>query len=451
MRIGAGADLALVDVIGTIFGANMLRKLTVYLVVLLALTLSCACDAEAKTRTKTKKTKARPRVSRVLPAPVSSGDTYAAIVIEANSGRILHEVNGSSIRHPASLTKMMTLYLAFQAIENGVIRLETPLPVSAKAAGQSPTKLGLRAGQTVRAYDAIMGLVTESANDAAVVIAEALGGSTERFAEMMIAQARALGMRRTVFQNPNGLPDPEQVTCARDMAILGYALVYHYPGFYPYFSHNSFVYKGRSYNNHNNLMKRYDGMDGIKTGYIRASGFNLVSSAVRGETRLIGAIFGGRSAASRDDQMANMLDDGFDQVDRPAQTRDDFLPLPSKVAAVFGGRRGPQPVRTSAQTALTPPVFEEGTEEDQQARSVGWGIQVGAYSDVAGAQQSLAVMARQMAPLLGGAEQSIQKITMSDGSPMYRARFMGLDQKMARDACSYMVRHGQSCLVVSGP
>lgn len=428
----------------------MLRKITGILVLALVFTLCFATDADAKARTKKTTGKSRTRVHRSLPAPAVSSETYADIVIEANSGRILHEVSGTSIRHPASLTKMMTLYLAFQAIENGVIRLDTPLSVSAKAAGQSPTKLGLKAGQTVRAYDAIMGLVTQSANDAAVVLAEAMGGTTERFAEMMVVQARALGMRRTIFQNPNGLPDPEQITCARDMAILGYALIYHYPGFYPYFGHNSFVYKGRSYNNHNNLMKRYEGMDGIKTGYIRASGFNLVASAVRGETRLIAAIFGGRSAASRDNQMAELLDNGFSVVDQPAQNRDAFLPLPSKVAAVFGSRRAPPAVRSvQPQHTLEAPVYEESAEDPQ--RNIGWGIQVGAYSDVANAQQALAVMARQMAPLLTGGEQSVQKITTADGSPMYRARFMGLEQKMARDACSYMVRHGQSCLVVSGP
>jgi len=439
----------------------MWRRIVGILAVLIVFTLCASTEASAKTRAKTKKTRSHPRTHHALPVSAPSDEIYADIVIEAHTGRILHEVNGSSIRHPASLTKMMTLYLTFQAIENGVIRLETPLPVSAKAAGQDPTKLGLRAGQTVRVYDAIMGLVTVSANDAAVVLAEALGGSTERFAEMMVAQARALGMRHTVFQNPNGLPDPEQITSARDMATLGYALIYHYPGFYPYFSHNNFVYKGRSYNNHNNLMKRYVGMDGIKTGYIRASGFNLVASAVEGETRLIAAIFGGRSAASRDGQMTDLLDNGFQVVDRPAQQGDKFLPLPSKVAAVFGSRREggvaarpqrPQPTAPQqAGLAEPPPVIieDEGEANDQSAGA--WGIQVGAFSDVAGAQQSLGSMARIMAPLLGRAEQSVQKVTMADGSPMYRARFMGLEQKTAREACSYMVKHGQSCLVVTGP
>jgi len=390
--------------------------------------------------------------------PIPRSELYADIVIEAHSGRILHETNGSSIRHPASLTKMMTLYLVFQAIENGVIRLDTPLPVSAHAAAQAPSKLGLHAGQTVRAYDAIMGLVTQSANDAAVVLAEALGGSKEHFAEMMVAQSHALGMRHSNFQNPNGLPDPEQITSARDMATLGYALIYHYPGFYPYFSHNSFVYKGKSYNNHNNLMKRYEGMDGIKTGYIRASGFNLVASAVHGETRLIGVIFGGRGAASRDKDMAVLLDDGFEQVDRPAQKRDAYLPLPSKVAAVFGSRRErgeatAKPVTAPAPVAFveTPSVSVKEAVRAAETSEGGWGIQVGAYSDVSGAQQALSSMAQNMVALLGNAEQSVQKVTMPDGSPMYRARFMGLDQKTARDACSYMVRHGQSCLVVSGP
>ena len=443
---------------------------------LLALTVSSG-DAEAATKKKTKKTKARPRAARTVSTTPSSA-LYADLVIDANTGAILHETSGTSPRHPASLTKMMTLYLAFQAIENGVIRLETPLRVSARAASQSPSKLGLRTGQTITAYDAIMGLITCSANDGAVVLAEALGGDSRQFADMMTRQAKALGMQNTVFKNPNGLPDPNQITTARDMAMLGYGLVSHFPGFYSYFSKNNFTYKGRSYNNHNNLMKRYDGMDGIKTGYIRASGFNLVASATRGDTRLIGVVFGGRSAASRDNVMEKLLDDAFTDFHQSNHMNVATLPLPTKVAAIFGGTRTaatPAPTKPTlsaasrsqrprltmmpaassvAPTAPTAPG-SLGTlslkDGDQIESSGAWGIQVGSYSSVDAAQQAIASLSQNMARTLGDAEPSLQKITMTDGSAMYRARFIGLDKASARSACSQVIRRGQGCLVVMEP
>ncbi|MEO5363119.1 MAG: D-alanyl-D-alanine carboxypeptidase [Magnetococcus sp. DMHC-8] len=239
---------------------------------------------------------------------------YADLVMDARTGRILHATHPDELRHPASLTKMMTLYLAFQALKSGHLRLDQMLPVSQHAANQEPSKLGLRAGQQIRVEDALLGLVTKSANDATMVVAEALGGSEEQFARMMTNKAKSLGMHRTVFRNPSGLPNDEQVTTARDMAILGYALIYHHPQYYPYFSRGGFTYAGVRHNNHNHLMSRYRGMDGIKTGYIRASGFNLVASTVRGPTRLIGVVFGGRSAVARDNRMAVLLDQSFAQL-----------------------------------------------------------------------------------------------------------------------------------------
>lgn len=427
-----------------------------FLAFVLVLSLACTDGAEAKTsskaRSKKKVKSRRPAAARVLPVDRSTA-RYADIVIEADTGRILQETNSQKILHPASLTKMMTLYLAFQAIESGRVRLETMLPVSANAAAQSPTKLGVRAGQRLRVYDAVMGLVTESANDAAVVLAEGLAGSVPAFAALMNRQAKTLGMRSTHFRNPSGLPDPDQVTSARDMAILGYALIAHYPGFYPYFSRESFVYAGRSHRNHNRLMSRYEGMDGIKTGYIRASGFNLVASAMRGETRLVGVVFGGQRAVTRDNQMAALLDEGFAQIASerqaglmPARTGRAFLPLPSKVAAAFPSGRDSLASQTYGGEAET-------TEERGEDESYGgaWSIQVGAFSEMSGAQQALTAISRFLKPLLDSAEPSLQKITMTDGSVMYRARFTGLSQDSARTACAHLVRQGQGCLVVSGP
>ncbi len=434
-------------------GRKKLGLWAFFLAVVLVLSLACTDEAEAKTsktRSKKKTKSRRPAAARVLPVDYSTA-RYADIVIEADTGRILQETNSQKILHPASLTKMMTLYLAFQAVESGRVRLETPLSVSSNAASQSPTKLGVRAGQRLRVYDAIMGLVTESANDAAVVLAEGLGGSVPAFANLMNRQAKALGMRSTHFRNPSGLPDPDQVTSARDMAILGYALIAHYPGFYPYFSQESFVYAGRAHRNHNRLMSRYEGMDGIKTGYIRASGFNLVASAMRGNTRLIGVVFGGQRAVTRDNQMANLLDESFSQIANEhrvgissARAGRAFLPLPSKSAAVFPPKGGEDSAR-----AYRPQ--EEVDEAPPEAPSGAWSIQVGSFSEMSGAQQALAVISRALNPLLDSAEPSLQKITMTDGSAMYRARFTGLSQNGARTACAHLVRRGQGCLVVSGP
>lgn len=239
---------------------------------------------------------------------------YADLVMDAKTGRILHATDPDALRHPASLTKMMTLYLTFQGLKSGRLHLDDFLPISQIASNQEPSRLGLRPGRQIRVEDALLGLVTKSANDATVVLAEAMGGSIEGFATMMTNKARELGMKKTVFRNPSGLPNPEQVTTARDMAILGYALIHHFPEFYPYFSREKFSYAGVTHRNHNRLMSRYPGMDGIKTGYIRASGFNLVASTVRGSTRLIAVVFGGRSALSRDNKMAALLDQSFAQL-----------------------------------------------------------------------------------------------------------------------------------------
>jgi D-alanyl-D-alanine carboxypeptidase len=244
---------------------------------------------------------------------LSSGSSLAApysdIVLDANSGKVLHATNPDAKRHPASLTKIMTLYLLFEQLEVGALKLDTQLEVSEDAAEQSPTKLGLRAGNTISVEDAIKGLVTRSANDAAVVIAEWIGDDEESFAELMTKKARALGMMHTVYKNASGLPNDEQVTTARDQAILGRAIQEHFPRYYKYFATRSFRYQGHSIRNHNSLLGRVEGVDGIKTGYIRASGFNLLTSVHRGNRYLVAVVMGGNSAGSRDARMRELIGD----------------------------------------------------------------------------------------------------------------------------------------------
>ena len=234
---------------------------------------------------------------------------YAAIVVDANSGRVLHASNPDSLRHPASITKIMTLYLLFEQLETGKLKLDSRLPVSAHAAAQEPSKLGLEPGQTIATEEAIKAVVTKSANDIAVAIAEAIGGSEENFATLMTHKAHELGMTRTVYKNASGLPDDEQVTTARDQALLGRTIQDRFPRYYRYFATSSFHFHGMDIRNHNHLLGRIQGIDGIKTGYTRASGFNLVTSVRRGARHVVAVVFGGSSSSARDARMRDLIEE----------------------------------------------------------------------------------------------------------------------------------------------
>jgi len=233
---------------------------------------------------------------------------YAAIVVDDNSGQVLYETDPDGLRHPASLTKVMTLYLLFGELEAGKLSLDSQLPISAHASVQNPTKLGLRPGQTIKVDDAIRGIVTKSANDAAVVVAEALGGTEQDFAAKMTRKARALGMMNTTYVNASGLPADEQITTARDQALLGRAIQQRFPTYYSYFALPYFQYRGRYMSNHNSLLRTVEGVDGIKTGYTEASGYNLVSSVRRGLRRMVSVVLGERSNGARDARMRGLIE-----------------------------------------------------------------------------------------------------------------------------------------------
>ena len=238
---------------------------------------------------------------------------FSSIIVDGNSGAVLSSNNPDGIRRPASLTKIMTLYLLFERLDAGKMKLDTEMEVSEHASEQAPTKLGLKPGQTLKVEDAIKGLVTRSANDAAVVIAEAIAGNEDEFARLMTRKARALGMSKTTYRNASGLPNDEQLTTARDQATLGRAIQDRYPRYYRYFATTVFNYRGQSIRNHNRLLGNVEGVDGIKTGYTRASGFNLVSSMRRGNRHLIGVVLGGRSGGSRDATMRNLLAENLEK------------------------------------------------------------------------------------------------------------------------------------------
>lgn len=289
------------------------------------------------------------RVARVARASGYLSPSAAEIVVDANTGRMIYGSHENELRHPASLTKVMTLYMLFEQIERGRFKLDSEIPVSAHAAAQSPSKLGLRPGSTIEVEDAIKAIVTKSANDIAVAVAEAVGGSEQGFAEMMTRKARALGMSKTNYENASGLPNPRQITTAHDLAVLGRAIQDRFPRYYRYFSTRAFAFGGRSHRNHNHLLGRVEGMDGIKTGYTAASGFNLLTSVRRDGHHIVAVVLGGRSGAARDRRMAGLIEE---YIDEGAASR--------SVAAISESAEEPAPAREPVRpvAAVEPPRAE---------------------------------------------------------------------------------------------
>jgi D-alanyl-D-alanine carboxypeptidase len=275
---------------------------------------------------------------------------YSSIVVDGNSGAVLQASSPDALRHPASLTKVMTLYLLFERLDTGKIKLDTPLNVSEHASEQDPTKLDLKPGQTITVEDAIKGVVTKSANDAAVVIAENLGGSEEAFAKQMTQTAHALGMAHTTYVNASGLPDDDQLTSARDQTLLGRAIQDRFPQYYKYFSTESFVFRGEAMRNHNHLLGSIEGVDGIKTGFTRASGFNLLTSVHRDGRYIVAAVMGGPSAADRDDRMRDLIGEHL---------REASLRRTAPMIAEAAPREEPKPVAVAKPPAATAAVHAD--------------------------------------------------------------------------------------------
>jgi D-alanyl-D-alanine carboxypeptidase len=348
---------------------------------------------------------------------------YASIVVDADSGRILHATNADTRNYPASLTKMMTLFMVFEALDAGKWTMNTDLKVSARAARQPASRLGLKRGETISVKEAILALVTKSANDVATVVAENLAKSERDFAMMMTTTARKLNMTRTTFRNASGLPNRGQMSTARDMARLSRALLHQHRKYYHFFSTKAFRYDGRKHTNHNKLLTTYEGTDGIKTGYIRASGFNLVASVKRNDTRLIGVVFGGRNSNQRNRIMTKLLNKGF---------------------AITDGRRKPRQVIAQAAPAPAPakqPVRRSG---DQQ--KLAWAVQVGAYAKYSQAYKSAKVAMRMASGQLGEGEIKIVPLKTRRGNMLYRARIHGLDKREAYAACRALERKSRDCM-----
>ncbi len=277
---------------------------------------------------------------------------YASIIVDHENGRVMEAINADEERYPASLTKLMTLYMAFDALRAHRVTLTDTVPVSDFAASQEPSKLGLLPGTKFTIGDAILGIVTKSANDAACALGEKLGGSEPRFAQSMTERARMLGMTHTTFRNASGLPNPQQVTTARDLAVLAHRLIQDYPEYYRFFSVETFYFHGRAIPNHDHMLKLYAGADGLKTGYTQAAGHNLVTSAVRGDIRLIGVVLGARSNGERDLHMASLLDDGFQQLGVPIVRRPGRVHLPSLIETADAATPHAHVMRVAAFTPI---------------------------------------------------------------------------------------------------
>ena len=367
---------------------------------------------------------------------------YASFIINENTKRIYHNANADTRNYPASLTKIMTLYLVFDALKSKKISMNSKFKVSKRATRQHPSKLNLSAGSNITVKNAILALVTKSANDVATVIAENLGKSERNFARLMTRKAKKLGMTRTTFRNASGLPNRGQLSTARDMATLGIAIRKNHPKFFKLFKTKSFIYKGIKYTNHNNLLGSYSGTDGIKTGYTNASGFNLVASVERNGQRIIGVVFGGKKARSRDKHMVTLLNKYFKtSLSKPLVRIAKPSELPKIRPKIVMAEKNIKNFKIPPK--ITNNIIPNNVEED-------WFIQIGAFKNRLNAHKA-ARNARNIVPeQLGNLPASLSKITKSSTNNnlqyLWRVRFVELAENQARSVCAELWTSGLSCI-----
>jgi D-alanyl-D-alanine carboxypeptidase len=408
----------------------------------------------------------------------------SAIVVDMNSGSILYSQSADLPRYPASLTKMMTLYVLFGYLRAGKVTPTSELVVTPHAASQAPTKLGLKPGATISTTDAVKALVTQSANDAAVTIAENLAGTEENFARVMTDTARSIGMNATTFRNASGLPNEDQITTARDMATLAAHLIHDYPEYYGVFETRYFTFNGHKYRNHNKLLFGYQGCDGIKTGYTKASGFNLTASVHRGNKHLVAAVLGGKTGGQRDAAMRSLLDRHFakatDTKPTPAQLLASLVPAPSPPAvqepaytlapptpapSASTARAGETSTDTTADTTTdteegdtgdpAEPIEASLTVTEPGAKATikpgkyqgAFQVQVGAFTSEAEAQNRLGMVQQRASDLLDGHMPFTTSFMMGD-EEWYRARFAGFSRESAQAACATLKKMSLDCAVM---
>ena len=382
---------------------------------------------------------------------------YASIILEESSGKVLFSRNADKQLRPASLTKIMTLYLMFEALQQKKVTMGTRMKVSRTAASRSPSKLYLKPGHTITVKNAILALVTKSANDVATVVAEHLGGGSEReFARKMTRKAKSLGMSRTIFRNASGLPHSSQYSTARDMARLGMAVRRDFPQYFHYFSRTQFNWNGRKFKNHNRLLKTFQGTDGIKTGYTNAAGFNLVATAERNGVRLIGVVFGGKTGRSRDKHMVSILGKQFKRVKTIQVKR---LPAPSlpapRPAEILQAAAKPAPfgVRASVSSASQPARALLGVAAPPRPPRIldappqQWSIQVGSFSRRISAHKA-AISARRTAGTVLTRRPAQLSLVIHGQIPLWRVQFRKLEEDEARAACAALFSAGSACIAL---
>ncbi|HEX2562113.1 D-alanyl-D-alanine carboxypeptidase [Phenylobacterium sp.] len=401
-----------------------------------------------------------------LPAPAQAAPSgwtqqpkYAAIVVDAKTGEVLYAKRADSQRYPASITKVMTLYLVMEQLASGKLKLDDRVVISPRAAAQSPTKLGLRPGDTISVDDAMKALATKSANDIAVALAEHVGGTEQRFAALMTLRAKELGMNNTHFANASGLPDSRQLTTARDLAILSRAVMRDYPQYYKLFSTRAFDFRGQTIRSHNRLLGRVPGVDGIKTGFTNASGYNIAVSGVQDGRRLITIVLGGPSGAARDNNAEDLMLTGFSVMRRRALgeqitvAQNLFEPEPSGPLTRPSVEQGdtdqdglrielasatPQPARATAK-----PAKKKEAEKPAAAAKGKWTVQVGAFKSKSDAREQLALVKKRY----GAPFTSANGVTDAGGGK-HRAQFTGMTEANAKAACRELKAKKQPCLVI---
>lgn len=397
---------------------------------------------------------------------------YSSIVIDAGTGAVLSAVNADERRYPASLVKVMTIYMVFEAVRDRRVSLQQLVPVSPHAASMAPTKLGLMPKTRITVEEAVLGLITKSANDAAAALAELLGGTEDRFAQMMTLRARALGMSNTQFENASGLPDLYQVTTARDMAILARRMITDFPAQYRYFSTQSFAWHGRQIYNHHQLLHHYAGADGLKTGYTQASGYNLITSAVRGGTRLIGVVMGGASGGERDAHMVHLLNAGFERLNiAPERRQPPAMPMvqapqpPAPRASLLASAQAATPPIPRVVTPQSAPIAQGSTPPARAGSAMvagqkapppaltqvaaksrpaeRWAIQVGSFAEEKQAREAAANARR----VTDGGTIHVAAAT-ANRKPVWRAQIVSLSGADAQSACQALSRRKTPCMVM---
>ena len=393
-------------------------------------------------------------LSLMLAHPVSA--SISSITIDADTGKVLSSSNADELRYPASLTKLMTLYITFDALEKGLIKLDDEFPVSYKAANRAPSRLGLRPKSKIKVQTAIEALIIRSANDCATVLAEGLGYSEENFAQAMTEVARALGMENTTFKNASGLPNRHQKTTARDMAILGAAMYHHFPQYYKWFSLKQFTYNGKTYYTHNHVLKQFEGADGMKTGFTNAAGFNIITSADRNGQRVIAVTMGHRTQKDRDKKVISMMEKGLTRLALESNSSEgsslhaDLLEKhhkPTNIEHQLADNANLAPTSDENEEDAHPEIEQGSTDSEQIIKaSPVWSVQIGAFSNYAKARNYAQKIKKTKLQKYTDCSIEIEAVQTASAI-VYRSKLSGFEKNDAQTACKHLKSSSISCIV----